>query len=170
MEFDQIAYIAEMKAMVNRSIDRLTQEKPDFEIFTVSLWTDANAAASSISFDSKGNSDKKVGESNAWNEKYYKQYIKEGDFAQAKLFEPTNSRNCNPADFELRDFEEIDNESMPDNWEDETDGECWDILDPILQKIGEYAFEKLSQRKINSDFELAVNGRLDWYEFTWPKK
>ena len=169
MDFNGTTYFNEMKTMVDAAIEKLLKEKPDYEVFAISIWTDANAAASSFNIDSKKNSDEKVDQSNKWSEKYYQQYIAEGDLEQAKLFEPTAARNCNPADFDLRDFEEINNLSIPEDWEEETEGQCWDLLDPILQQIGDYAFEKSAELKRHPDFELAVNGREDWYEFTWPK-
>src|SRR5882724_2391193 len=48
-------------------------------------WTDPNASANSINFDSKLNSDKKIESSNKWAKKYYDQYLAEGDLEQAKL-------------------------------------------------------------------------------------
>jgi hypothetical protein len=35
--------------------------------------------------------------------------------------------------------------------------------------VGEYAFQKMSVLKTHIDAELGVNGKLDWYQFTWPK-
>ena len=169
MKFEKAIFIVEMKDMVDKAIRRLIIEKPDFEVFTASIWTDPNASASSINFDSKLNSDKKIESSNNWAKKYYDQYLAEGDLEQAKLFEPRTGRNCNPADFELRDFGEIKNSSIPSDWETETEGRCWAKLEPALTEIGDYAFEKIRQLKTHSDFELSANGRLDWYQFTWPK-
>ena len=167
MEIHKVVYLNEMKSMVNDAIEKIRKEKPDFEIFTVSIWTDPSASASSINFDSKDNSDKNANESYEWNKKHYDTFIAEGDLAQAKLFEPTENRNCNPADFALSDFCEIENLSIPEDWEEETEGECWDILEPLLKEIGEYAYLKIKVLNVHSDFELSVNGRQDWYEFTW---
>ncbi len=169
-KFNRDIYIVEMKAMIDNAFDRITREKTNFEIFTISIWTDPNSSASSVSFDSKDNSDQKIQKSNEWNKKYFDQYIAEGELEQAKLFEPLTSRNCNPADFELKDFIEIKNKSIPKNWEDKTDGKCWELLEPALKEIGEYAFNKIDSFKIHSDFELSVNGSQDWYEFAWRKK
>jgi len=159
-----------MKSLIDKAFDLITKENVSFEIFTVSIWTDPSSSASSISIDSKENSEKKVQKSNDWNKKYHDQYMTEGDMEQAKLFELTMSRNCNPADFELRDFVEIENKSIPNNWEDKTKGKCWDVLEPCLKEIGEFAFSKIAKLKIHSDFELSVNGRQDWYEFVWKNR
>ena len=153
--------------MVDLAIGRLREEKPDFEIFTASIWTDPGAASSSIGFESKENSDKLTQESNEWSKKYYDQYMAEGDLEQAKLFEPTGTRNNNPADFALTNFVEIDNATIPDNWEETSDGKCWDDLEPALKEAGAYAFEQMQTLKLHDQFELSVNGRQDWYEFVW---
>jgi len=169
MKFDKVQYINEMKAMIDQAVDKLKKEKTDFEIFTASIWTDPNSTHSSIGFESKINSDKQVEESNEWSKKYYDKYVSEGDFEQAKLFEPTGIRNDNPADFELSDFVQIENSSFENNWEKNSDGKCWNELEPILKEMGEYAFIKLQTTKTHSEFELSVNGRNDWYEFIWKK-
>jgi hypothetical protein len=167
MKFDRNKYLKEMTAMVDKAVQRLSTEKHDFEIYSLSIWTDPSAKMSSINFDSKKNSDQKVAKSNEWNKKYYDKHIAQGDLEQAKLFEPIKTRNCNPADFELRDFEELSNASIPDNWEERTKGRCWDLLEPALKEVGEYTFDKIRSQKIHVDFEMSVNGRQDWYEFTW---
>lgn len=147
----------------------LKEERPGFTVYTISIWTDPNAAASSVSFDSKINSDSVVAASNEWSRKYYDQYIAVGDLEQAKLFEPTGTRNCNPADFELRDFVEVSHAAMPLNWETKSKGKCWDRLEPLLKEIGAYAFTKADQLTLDRDLELSVNGRNDWYEFVWSR-
>jgi len=166
MKFDREGYLKEMKVMVDEAIDRLKKEKGGYEIYSFNIWTDPNAAASSINIDSKKNSDAKVKKANKWSKKYYDEHMAEGDMEQAKLFEPI-SRNCNPADFELRGFVELSNYSIPENWETDTGGRCWDILEPAMKELGEYTLDRIHKEKIHPDFELSVNGRQDWYEFTW---
>ena len=92
----------------------------------------------------------------------------QGDLDQARLFEPTD-RNRNPAEFELSDFEELINSSIPDSWEEGTHGSCWDLLEPVLKEVGEYALVLVRKENLNvhPEFELSVNGRQDWYQFTW---
>ncbi len=166
--FDKALYVKEMTQMVDKAIERIKSEMPSFKIYTTSIWTDPNAAASSINFDNKENSIKNVEKSNAWSKKYYDEYLEEGDLEQAELFKPNEStRTCNPADFELRDFEEISHNSFPENWENDTEGECWKELEPALIEIGNYAFLKMKNLNIEEGFELSINGDRDWYDKTW---
>lgn len=44
MKFKPAVYIAEMKLMVDAAIQKIVNENQAFEIYTVSIWTDANAA------------------------------------------------------------------------------------------------------------------------------
>lgn len=167
--FNQTLYLTEMTQMVDYAIKRLQTEKPTFKIYTASIWTDPDAAVSSINFDSKENSLKKVSESNNWNKKYYDQYLAEGDIEQAELFKPNQyTRICNPADFELRDFEQISHQSFSKGWESETEGECWTEIEPALIEIGSYAFSKIKELNVEDGFELAINSNEDWYDKTWP--
>jgi hypothetical protein len=166
--FHQRLYLEEMATMLDKAIIRIQAEKPDFKIYTASIWTDANAAASSINFDSKENSLRNVRASNESSKPYYDRYIAEGDLARAELFQPNEgSRVCNPADFELRDFEEIKNKSFPNDWESQTAGKCWKLLEPALIKIGEQYFHKLKTLNVDEGFELSINSQRDWYDKTW---
>lgn len=169
MPFNKENYLTEMKSMVDQAIERLKAEKPEFLIYTVSIWTDPNAAASSISFDSQQNSAREVEQSNAFDKEQYEEYIAEGDLESAELFKPETwvQRNCNPANFELRDFKETNHPDIPINWEYEKGGRCWPQLTPALTKIGNYAFEKIRTMTVEPGFELAVNGKKDWYEKVW---
>ena len=74
---------------------------------------------------------------------------------------------CNPADFELRDFEEMIHKSFPENWETDTNGKCWNELQPVLIKIGDIYFPKLKSLNIEKGFELSINSEQDWYDKTW---
>ena len=169
--FDKPIYIREMTEMVDRAIERMIKENPEFLIYTASIWTDPNAAASSIGFDSKENSLKSVEKSNEWDKKYYEKYLAEGDFEQAELFKPSEAtRMFNPADYDLRDFEEIKNLSFPINWESETKQNCWKELNPALREIGKYTFEQIKKLNLEDGFELSVNNKKDWYGRTWKIK
>jgi len=170
MKFDKDTYIIEMRSMVDKAIERMLVEKPDFEVYTISIWTDPNAGASAINFDSKAVSDRQVAKSNEWSKKYYDEYMAEGDLEQAKLFLPKTGRNCNPADFDLRNFEEITHSKIELNWEEDTNGKCWKMLEPALKDIGIYTLTQIQKLKLHEEFELAVNGKRDWYEFTWKIK
>lgn len=169
MKFAKAAYLKDMKLMIDHAIALLQTEHPHFEVFTASIWTDANASASSVSFDSKTNSDALVADSKAWNKSHYDKHMAAGDAEQARLFEHSETRNTNPADFELMDFRIAHHASyIPKGWEEQTGGDCWEVLEPALMEIGAYAFERMRSLKLHPQFELGVNGPEDWYEFTWP--
>ncbi|MBI2731691.1 MAG: hypothetical protein HYX40_13250 [Sphingobacteriales bacterium] len=171
MAFDKKSYVAEMKLMVDKAIERLKNELPEFKIYSVSIWTDPNAGASSINFDSKSNSEKVVEKANQYDQNKYDEFIAIGDKKMAKLFKPISGRrNTNPADFELRDYAEYNHQHMPSDWESISDGKCWKELKPSLLEIGKYAFEKIQVLALEENFELATNSDRDWYDKTWKLK
>ena len=167
MTFDKEIYILEMSRLLADSIKTLNKHHKDFLVYSVNIWTDPNAAISAINFDSKDNSDKAIKSSNDFNKKYYDNYIQAGDTEQAKLFEQTITRNCNPADFELAQFATIENTSFQADWEENSNGGCWDILEEALKEFAVMAIDKLHTMNLHPEFELSVNGREDWYMFTW---
>jgi hypothetical protein len=110
-------YISELNLLIERAIRKMKQKVPLFVIYTASIWTDRSAKASSINFDSKENSLRMIEHGNEFDKNYYDKYIAAGDFKSAKLFKPRNQiRFCNPADFELADFEEIEHSYVPPQW------------------------------------------------------
>ena len=162
-------YLEEMKSLISNAIDKL-KTKDNFKVYTVSIWTDPNAGASAISFDSEENSKLKIEKSNEWSKKHYERLIAAGDFQEAEMFKPNVGRNTNPTDFELRDLVEVSHQSFPQNWEEDTEGECWNELQPLLIEVGNLAFESLQVLNLHQEFELAVNGPEDWYEYTWKEE
>lgn len=168
--FNKNQYLSEMNALIDKAFERITSEYPDYKIYTISIWTDPNAATSSINFDSKTNSLKSVEKTNQWNKKYYEEHLANKDFEQAELFKPLiGSRLCNPANFDFRDFEEFKHNSFKKNWEEKSFGKCWTKLNPALLEIGSIAFLKADKLNLEENFELAVNSDLDWYDKTWTK-
>jgi hypothetical protein len=151
-------YIAELNLMLEKAISRMKTEKPDFIIYTASIWTDRSAKASAINFDSKVNSLQMIEKGNEFDKKYYEKYIAEGDFETAEFYKPRDEiRHCNPADFELRDFEEFGHSFVPSKWYS------------ILVKFGKFTFEKII-KELNVDkqnFEVGINSTKDWYDKTW---
>jgi hypothetical protein len=151
-------YVVELNSMLEKAISRMKTEKPDFIVYTASIWTDKSAKASAINFDSKENSLRMVEKSNEYDKKYYDKYIAEGDLKLAELFKPQECiRFCNPADFELSDFEGFEHSVVPTKWHS------------ILVKFGKVAFEKIvSELNVDVlDFELGINSTKDWYYKTW---
>lgn len=169
MAFNESLYLAEMKAMVDAAVQQLRTEHPSYEVYTLSIWTDPNAGASAVSFDSQTHSDQQLAKANAWSDQQRQRLLAAGNEEQARLFEPEEGRNTNPADFELTDFAETTHEHLELNWEAESDGACWDVLTPALEEVGQYAFVQAQGLRLHPAFELAVNGPSDWYETTWPK-
>jgi hypothetical protein len=155
------SYIKELNLLLGKAISKMRQKIPHFIIYTASIWTDRSAKASSINFDSKKNSLRMIEHSNEFAKKYYDKYIAEGDFKSAELFKPKKQiRFCNPADFELADFEEIEHSYVPPQWYS------------ILMKFGKYAFEKiiLELNVDKQDFEFGINSTKDWYDKVWNIK
>jgi hypothetical protein len=155
---NQDNYVVELHSMLEKAISRMKTEKPDFIVYTASIWTDRSAKVSAINFDSKENSLRMIEKANEYDKKYYDKYIAEGNFESAELFKPRNQiRFCNPADFELCDFEELEHFFVPSKWYS------------ILVKFGKLAFEKIVS-ELNVDmlnFEFGVNSTKDWYDKTW---
>jgi hypothetical protein len=167
MKFDKAKYLSEMNHLLHKAIQSMKETRKDFIIYSANIWTDPNAACSAINFDSKENSDTEVENLRSFNKKYFDHHMKSGDIEQAKLFEPEITRNCNPASFELSELEIIENKSFQPNWEELSQGACWDELEEALKDIASESLQKLSALSLHPEFELSVNGREDWYMFTW---
>ncbi len=159
--------------MVDTAIGKLKAEQPGFVVYTVCIWTDPDAGVSSISFEDEEHSLLTVEESYQSRKQIYdthKDYL-EQQFGQEyiQLLLSKGTRNDNAADFRLRDYIEITNASISNllwqKLEDKEEG--WRQLTPRLHEIAEYALEKIQSLPLHEDFELAVNGSKDWYEFTW---
>lgn len=167
MKFDKTKYLSEMEILLESAIISLKETHKDYKIYSVNIWTDPNAAVSAINFDSKENSDEAIKSANEFNKKYFDHYMQEGETEQAEFFRETITRNCNPADFELSQFALAENESFDKDWEENSEGECWDALESALKEFALIAIKKLKALNLHSEFELSVNGRDDWYMFTW---
>lgn len=155
--------------MVDEAIEQMRNEYPDWEVYTISIWTDPGAEASAVSFDSKAHSDQETGGYNQLMKRYSDSYLEKKEYEKAKRYIPVEGRNDNPADFELHDLRETRHTCFSIDWEEETEDEVWDILEPNLQEVGEYAFRKSQLLKRHPEFELGINGRSDWYEIIWHK-
>lgn len=166
--FEKSLYQKEMIKMVDKAMRRMESDYPHFKIYSINIWTDANAAASAINFDSKAHSLKQVKRQNKFIKKIYNYHVSRGNLKDAAMFTPNKgTRVFNPADFELRCFEETDNKSFPKGWEERTNGRCWKQLEPALIEIGDYAFMLSKALDLEKGFELSINSMLGWYEKTW---
>src|SRR5690349_16105228 len=99
MKFQREMYLSEMTRLIHNAVAELSSKHPDLAIYTVSIWTDPDAAASAISFDSRENSQRAVAESAQWDANMRRELLEEGLVEEAAAFEPYDGRNCNPADF-----------------------------------------------------------------------
>lgn len=139
MEFDSELFKKEIVEMISTGIEKIKLKED--KIYTMSICIDTNSQYSSLHFDTKQSSDE---------------------------FDSPEYRNYSPADFKYGDFQSFDNKSFIENWEDETDGKCWNVLSPILNQI----CLKLLQNEVNElkkhqDFILTCSGPNDWCEFEY---
>lgn len=170
MRFDEQAYHDEMVVLLFAAIQRMNSEHEGTEIYTINIWTDPNAARSAVNIDSFANSVAKVEQQNAWSKKHYDRLIAKGEFEEARLFQPTGGRLCNPADFAFREIATIKNVSFDESWEEESAGKCWDALEPALLRLGQVARQVFSALKLHPEAELSVNSRRDWYDHSWSMR
>jgi hypothetical protein len=169
MDFNQTLYRAELLEMARRALSRLRSEYPEYEIFALNIWTDANAGHSALSVENKSNSDAVTERGREWHRKQYQRHLANGDTEQAALFEDYPDRNFNPADFDMPEFEVVAHRQFPAEWESNSDGACWEVLEPILQEVGDWLFQEAATLRCHPDFELSVCGGEDWYQFVWVK-
>ena len=73
-------------------------------------------------------------------------------------------RVCNPADFAYPNVAERAHASMPIEWEDTSEGECWNILEPVMLEVRDLASRAFADILLDSDAELSVNSQEDWYD------
>ena len=57
--------------------------------------------------------------------------------------------------------------TCPENWESETESNCWQQLEPALIEIAEIYFPKIKNLDVEQGFELSINSDKDWYDKTW---
>jgi len=170
MEFDEQLYLVEMETLLRSAKAKLISEYPNLMVYTVSIWTDPEAAVSAVNFDTAENSQAKVEQQNQWNRGHYEGAIADGDHALAEFFKPQTSRNYNPADFFLTRFRQTKHRSIEHAWETNSDGKCWEALEPALYQVGTFANMLLANLKLHPEAELGVNSRLDWFDAAWRLK
>ncbi len=156
-----------MALLVARAKQRMLNEHTYSIIYTVSIWTDPDAAASAISLDTYENSLDKISKANAWSKKEHNRLMAEGDVEMAKLFLPNEGRNCNPADFAFRNLAEITHASFKPLWEEATKGQCWDQLESALTKVAEIGRVEFEELSLHPQAVLGINSRRDWFDSHW---
>lgn len=102
MKFDEKRYLEEMRDLIDRAIAAFEARPEKPVVYTVSIWTDPDAAASAVCIDTEVNSQRFVAGVNEYNRVKREQFLADGDEKMAKLF-GVATRNCSPADFAFRD-------------------------------------------------------------------
>lgn len=168
MRFEEQRYYDEMGLLLRTAKQALKAEHPGLPIYTIAIWTDPDAAVSAVNFDTYANSVARVAAQNQWSKVHYDRLIRQGDADQAKLFLPSRGWLYNPADFALSQFRVTKHSSFDPHWEEDSRGQCWDLLEPALSHVGEAAMDLFRDILLHPDAELGVNGRSDWYALSWP--
>lgn len=170
LDFQEDVYLEEMGRLLRDARDRLTNDLPDAEVYTVSVWTDPDAAVSVVSVDTLENSAAKTRGQAEWDADQYRTLVSEGDLEMAALFLPEPTRITNPADYLIPHLVRIRHMSFPRSWGSLTGGGCWEVLEPALRAVGRMALQVLHPIRSHPDCRISVNGRSDWYLSSWPLK
>ena len=165
--FNKDEYISEMRALLAQARANLQAQQPAVTAYTVNIWTDPDAACSAVNIDTIKNSQWRVDKSNRYSAAERERLLAVGDTDMAALFMPQSGRNANPADFAVAGIAECEHTSFPQGWEQASDGECWDTLEPALLEVGELARVAFADLPLHPEAELSVNSRRDWYDHTW---
>lgn len=166
MHWNESLYLEEMRSLIETVVSRYAA-LPDAPVtYTISIWTDPDAAASAVSLDTFENSQAFVSDQNAWNAQMREDLLSRGDSEMAALFETQPERNCSPADFAYREFAEYAHQSFAPGWEESTEGACWDLLEPGLLRVAQEAAQALKSLRLHPAAILAVNSRQDWFDHT----
>ena len=139
-QFDETGYLDEMATLISMAKRTMLDIHADAMIYTISVWTDPDAAISAVSFDTIENSQEKIRQANEWAKKHYDRLMAEREFDEAQLFLPQHeARNCNPADFAFRNVAKITHASFKRGWEQARKEKCWNLLESALRKVADVA-------------------------------
>ncbi len=141
MKFDRQRYLEEMTRLFESARDQFLERTTDTVIFVISVWTDPDAAASAVSFETRAHSD--------------------------AFTEMPGVPNDSPADFQFRDIAKCDHLSIPGLWEETTSGGCWNDLEPALNEAAEIAARVFASLPLEENATLGVNSRRDWFDQRW---
>lgn len=92
MEFTSTRYLDEMSRLLADGAAALRTAHPDAVVYTVSIWTDPDAARSAVSFDTAEHSAEAVARSDAWSAKHRERLIAAGRHVEAELYRPRIAR------------------------------------------------------------------------------
>ena len=169
-KFHRVKYREEMLGMVRQGVDSFLQRQPGVEVFTVSIWTDVDAAASAISFDTFEQSMSRLDEQKAYARHMQQATLAEGKDRRAELWSAflKADRDTNPADFHFRNYATCRHRSLPRHWEEQSKGKCWQDLTPVLEEVAQLALPILANLRLHDKAELGVNGPKDWFQARFP--
>ena len=145
--FNRQQYLNEIAALLVLAKTNLREQAPDAVVFTVNVWTDPNAAASAVSFDTREHSNRMI----AFRNRRQGKTVYQG-------------RIQNPADFAYSNISECIHGSIPIGWVEASEGGCWDILEPILLEVRDMTQREFFDLPRDEAAELSVNSRRDWYD------
>jgi hypothetical protein len=134
-------YYEEMTALFEQAHAAFLKRGVGQRIFVISIWTDPDAAASAVCFETRSHSDKFTG--------------------------VPGTVNDSPADFEYRDIAECEHASFPQLWEEHSSGVCWDELEPALEMAADIAAGIFRSLPLEENITLAINSRRDWFDKRW---
>lgn len=147
--FNKLKYHEEMCEMLRKAKRRWLEQHPDVQIYTISIWTDPDAAISAVSFDTLEQA---------------QLTLARGDTELAPFL---MGHAGNPADFAFTNFTMIEHSSFKSRWEELSDGSCWTLLDLALQAVAQVALQEFRDLPLHPEAELAINSQQDWYHHTW---
>lgn len=162
--FDREHYLEEISALLSAAKTNFLAQNPEASVYTINVWTDPNAAASAVSFDTREHSESMIAYQNRQIAARRESLLASGNTEGATLCRNQEGRVCNPADFAYPNVSECAHASMLVEWEDTSEGECWEILEPIMLDVRDLASRAFADIRLDSDAELSVNSQEDWYD------
>lgn len=168
-KFHRARYLDEMRELAERAVASFQRAHADVEVYTISVWTDADARRSVAAFDTFDNSGKFVAGLKAFAGVERAQLLAQGDAGLAAHFERflRIERNTSPADFQFRVVAEMANRSFPRHWKERSGGACWGELESALAEVATLTLPIFEQLSLHPQSELGVNGRRGWFERRW---
>ncbi len=176
MCIDQQLYLEEMDRLLAEAKLKLLAQSPDIEVYTISIWTDPNAAISAVNFDTRDNSEQHVQQVSEWNKSYHDKYMAERDEEMAALFRPVVGRNQSPADFRFSRIATVghlsfipgDRPTLLAGGDTPIDSPVWPVLESLLQTVQERARSVYRDLTLHPDARIAVNSPESWYDHEIP--
>jgi hypothetical protein len=163
MVFDQAAYREEMHDLLHKARDAARQRLGIERVYSVSIWTDPDAAVSAVSVDTRAHSSAQLTALSTWAHEQVAKYAgtAEAEFTECLLNLP--DRNVNPADFAYADLATKRHISFPHHWAADTARGCWQFRGPALAGVADEALQLFAALPLDWDAELGVNSAHSWY-------